>query len=159
MNLSQSILKEYVEYSDGELIHQKERKNVNIPIGSVIGYIHNGYKIVRFFRKRYGIHQLIFLYHYGFIPEFIDHKNGNTLDNHIENLRPANKSQNAANQKILKNTISGIKGVRIRKNGIIYSVIKHKGKKIFLGSFPSIEEAQQAYLLKAKELFGDYARI
>lgn len=159
MNLTQEILREYTEYSNGELIHKKERKNVLLPLGNKLGYIHNGYKIVRFFKEKYGIHQLVFLYHYGYIPEFLDHINGNTLDNRIENLRPANKTQNAANQKILKNTISGVKGVRIRKNGRIYSVIKYEGKKIYLGSFPSVKEAQQAYLLKAKELFGDYARI
>jgi hypothetical protein len=158
MSLSQNILKEYVEYSDGELIHKKNRRNVHLSIGSKLGYIHNGYKVVRFFGKKYGIHQLVYLYHYGFIPEGIDHSDGNTLNNKIENLRSANKSQNAANQKIIKETKSGLKGVRIKKDGRICAVIGFQAKRYFLGDFKSSEEAHKAYLKKASELFGEYAR-
>jgi inorganic pyrophosphatase len=158
MNLTQNILKEYTEYFDGELIHKKDRRNVHLPLGSKLGYIHNGYKVVRFFGKKYGLHQLIYLYHYGFIPAGIDHFDGDTLNNRIKNLRPANKSQNAANQKIIKESRSGLKGVRVKKDGRICAVIGFRGARYFLGDFKSTEEAHKAYLKKASELFGEYAR-
>ena len=92
------------------------------------------------------------------ISLILDHINGIYNDNRIENLREADKSKNAGNQKIIKKSRSGIKGVRI-KNNKIYSIIGYRGKRYFLGYFKTTEEAKNAYDKKAKELFGEYARI
>lgn len=45
------------------------------------------------------------------VSEMGDHRNGNTLDNRQENLRPANSLQNARNQAVYSNSSSGLKGV------------------------------------------------
>jgi len=58
---------------------------------------------------------LIFLYHHGYLPKFVDHIDGNKKNNRIENLREATKSQNAMNQKVSTRNTSGIKGVMWHK--------------------------------------------
>ncbi len=45
------------------------------------------------------------------------------------------------------------------QNNRFYASIGHKRKKIYLGAFPNPEQAALAYNRKAKELYGDLARI
>jgi HNH endonuclease len=70
----------------------------------------------------------------------IDHKNGDTLDNRVSNLRIATSKQNAMNIKIRKNNTSGCTGVRCLKNGKYSARIK----RINLGTFSSKDEAIKA---------------
>jgi hypothetical protein len=70
-----------------------------------------GYWVVGINQKRYKLHRLIFLMHNGFMPIYVDHVNGNTSDNRIENLRVATASQNAYNSKKPKNNTSGLKNI------------------------------------------------
>lgn len=91
---------------------------------------------------------------------FVDHKNSNTLDNRKENLRLATDSQNGGNSRIAKNNSSGFKGVHYQSKGKrrwIASLTNNK-KFMYLGCFYSAIEAAKAYDLKAKELFGEFAR-
>ena len=92
-------------YKDGNLYWKsKFSKYSSIKIGQEAGYIDSdGYKRTKINKKLYGNHQLIYLMFYGFIPPQIDHANQNKLDNTIENLRIATKSQNQHNKTIQKN--------------------------------------------------------
>lgn len=52
---------------------------------------------------------------------------------------------------------TGFKGVRKKRNkweSFLYS----KGKGYYLGTFNSPEEASAAYLAKAREIYGEFAR-
>ncbi len=96
--------------------------------------------------------------------EFLDHINGDTLDNRPENLRIANDSQNGANRGIQVNNTSGYKGVFLhsKKQGYeakITRKVKGKSKNIYLGYFKCPIEAAKAYDKKAKEIFGEYAYL
>jgi HNH endonuclease/AP2 domain len=84
----------------------------------------------------------------------VDHIDGNGLNNKRSNLRLATKSQNLANQKIRTDGISRFKGVS--QKGKYW---KAKCKNIWLGSFKTEEEAAKAYDKKAKELYGEFARL
>lgn len=93
-------------------------------------------------------------------PE-IDHKDGDGLNNQKDNLRGCTRQQNIHNTKPRLNTISRYKGVGLeRKNGKWRVSIKAMdGSRISLGAYFTEEEAARAYDAKAKELFGEFARL
>lgn len=109
--------------------------------------------------------QLLFQMAHGILvnipnSKLIDHKNGNGLDNRRENLRICNYSQNGANQKPQKNCSSKYKGVWWNKwDKRFQAAIKKNGKRTYLGYFDDEVEAAKAYDKKAKELFGEFARL
>lgn len=75
----------------------------------------------------------------------IDHINGDTGDNRIENLRDVSASVNMRNAKMSKNNTSGHTGVTWnKKNSKWYAQGRAKGRYLHLGSFDSIEDAVQA---------------
>ncbi len=90
----------------------------------------------------------------------IDHKNLNRLDNRKTNLRICTRSQNMANKRPIKNKTSAYKGVWIEQKANKWkSTVGYKSKKFHLGYFDNEIEAAIAYDKKAKELFGEYARL
>ena len=90
--------------------------------------------------------------------KFVDHENGNRLDNRRSNLRPANKFQNARNASV---RTCATKTSRFK--GVCWHAQREKwyariaGKS--LGLFPTEESAALAYNIAAKELFGEFARF
>ena len=91
---------------------------------------------------------------------FVDHIDGNKLNNQKSNLRLANKSQNAANSKIPSNNKSGFKGVYFEKYTKKWRAeIAVNGIKNKLGRFARIEDAASVYKNAALKYFGEYARI
>lgn len=89
---------------------------------------------------------------------FVDHINGNGLDNRRSNLRAANHSTNGANRRVGVNSTTGFKGV-YRHTNRWQACIRANGVKHYLGSFASPEAAAQAYDTAARDLFGEYARL
>jgi hypothetical protein len=99
----------------------------------------------------------------------VDHRNGNTLDNRRCNLRLATRAQNVFNTAKRKaKATSKYKGVTWSKqassNGTKYdgkwrAQIRHNSKLIHIGMFTNELEAARAYNSKAKELFGEFARL
>lgn len=92
--------------------------------------------------------------------EFVDHINGNGLDNRRSNLRLATPSQNSRNSKKPITNTSGYKGVTFCKNtGKWVGQIKENNKNHYLGSYDTPEEAYKAYCIAARELHGDFANL
>lgn len=90
----------------------------------------------------------------------IDHIDGNTENNFISNLRPVTVQQNAANSKIYSHNKSGYNGVYWHKRDNKWrSKIMYNGKNIHIGCYTDIHEAAEAYNEKAREFFGEYARL
>lgn len=107
--------------------------------------------------KRIFLHREIMQTPEGYIT---DHINGNKLDNLKSNLRVATDRENVWNQGIRSDNSSGYRGVYFRKDRKRWSAeIKKDGKKYALGCYSSAEMAAKAYNTKAKELFGEYARL
>lgn len=93
----------------------------------------------------------------------IDHIDHNGLNNQRSNLRFCTTSQNQANRRIKRNTITGFKGVfkgdPRRTINPWFSQIGVRNKKLYLGSWPSPSLAALAYNEAAKKYFGEYAQL
>ena len=89
--------------------------------------------------------------------EFIDHIDGDSLNNQRSNLRFCNHSQNMANIKC--KTKNPYRGISVCPNGKWKAQISVKGKNKIIGRFRTPEAAAIAYDAKAKELFGEFARL
>lgn len=88
----------------------------------------------------------------------VDHVNRIRHDNRKSNLRIANRSQNACNMSIHKDSASVYKGAYKLKNGYMSSIY-HSGKAHYIGYFKTEEEAALAYNKKAIELHGEFANL
>lgn len=90
--------------------------------------------------------------------QFIDHINGDGLDNRKENLRITTHTQNNMN-KHKSWGFSKYKGVYWnKKENKWIAHLKKNSKRIFLKRFNSEIDAALAYDAKARELFGEFAR-
>lgn len=90
----------------------------------------------------------------------VDHKNGNGLDNRIDNLRLANNSQNQQNISKRKTNTSGYKGVFWDKSVEKWKAqLKINTKTKHLGYFEDKILAAKAYNDGAIKYFGEFANI
>ena len=88
---------------------------------------------------------------------FVDHINNNKLDNNVRNLRYVTNQENQMNSKLRSNNSTNYKGVYYYKKSKKWEVkIGNNGKLLHLGYFDNIEDAINARVKKAKELFGEY---
>ena len=89
----------------------------------------------------------------------VDHINGDTLDNRRANLRICTHADNLYNRKPRIAT-SSYKGVCFHKLAKKWrSQISYKYKKHHIGFFKHQVRAAKAYDDRAKELFGEFARL
>ena len=86
---------------------------------------------------------------------FVDHKNGNNLDNRKENLRPCTPLENGRNVRNRPNK-SGFRGV-VKHKGKWRCQIESNGKYYQKGGFLTPESAHEEYKKMAKELHGEFA--
>ena len=162
--MSNEITQEYVKslfiYKDGDLYWKISRTN-RIKIGDKAGFIHpTGYKYIRINNKNHRTHRIIFLYHHGFLPQYLDHIDQDKLNNKIENLREVTRIQNGMNRKSYKNSSSKYKGVSWNKQNqkwVSYITINKKRKH--LGSFINESDAAKIYNSAAIEYYGKYAYL
>jgi hypothetical protein len=99
--------------ADSGVFRWKERLSNRVVVGAVAGYYDpNGYRVVRVNGRNLFCHRLAWLFHFREDPLIrIDHKNGNTSDNRIINLRLATNAQNCWNMKKSRRNTSGVKGL------------------------------------------------
>lgn len=83
----------------------------------------------------------------------VDHINGNSFDNRKSNLRIVSQHHNMFN--IRKNKFVGVKKMPYVKESYQAMIMKDY-KPIYLGTYPTFEEAAIARLKSEKELFGEY---
>ena len=142
-NLSQDYFNTIFEYKDGNL-YWKQRQALSIKIGSLAGTVkrHDPYKRVQVLKKNLLQHRVIFFMHHGYLPELVDHIDGNSFNNRIENLREATYSQNSINKKLVSNNKSGYKNVSWDKRYKKWTVFLRINKKnIRFGLFDDVELA------------------
>ncbi len=105
-------------------------------------------------------HLLAWVIFYGEWPSrLIDHRDMNTSNNRIDNLRLATGSENNANCRKRAHNTSGMKGVGWDKQkSKWYSKISFQRKHYWLGYFDTKDEAHAAYVSAAKKIHGEFAR-
>lgn len=120
----------------------------------------SGYVVIKIDRKDYQAHRLAWYYTCGLWPDnVIDHINGIRNDNRIENLREASCNQNQYNKRLNRNNKSGYKGVSVVgvHKDKFRAQIYFQNSAVNLGTFPTAEEAANAYDAAAVRYFGEYA--
>lgn len=97
-------------------------------------------------------HRLAWLMVYGYMPEQLDHRNGNRSDNRLSNLREATQSQNIANREL---DVLGFEthGTKYRAR-IFVNNVRHE-----LGTFDTSIEASEAYWAAHEKFFGEFSIV
>jgi hypothetical protein len=160
MTLTQEEVRRVFEYKDGKF-YWKEMSTDKIAniVGQLAGYIHpTGYRLIRVHGYQYKAHRLMFLYHHGYIPDFVDHINGVKDDNRIENLRAATKAQNCQNTFLRLANTSGVKGVsKMPRLELWRTRLQSNGKKYEVGGFKTRELAADFIELLRDLTHGEFA--
>lgn len=144
------------EYRDGELYWKQRGRSCQMgrPAGGING---DGYRRIKINRKLYAVHRLVWVMHGNDSVPFVDHINGDVLDNRIENLRAATHSQNCMNRRVRFDSKSGVKGVNLRK-GKWHTCVILNNEKYSAGTFDRKEDAIAAVDKLRKKLHGEFAR-
>ena len=132
---------DYLIYEDGR-VFSKRRNKFKKPAIDTPGYKYvNLYKNTK--QKNFRIHRLV-AEHYIPNPENkpeVDHINRDRLDNRIENLRWASRSENNQNKGMESRNTSGHKNISYHKGGDGWEFAKIINGKLTRKFFKSLEEA------------------
>ena len=153
LQVSHERVLELFDYDDGKLFHKSNNEPAKI-------YVTKGHRYARikFDKQEFKLHRIIFLYHKGYLPDIIDHINGDRYDNQIENLREANTYQNRQNSRIYSTSKSGVKNVYWCKKMNKWKVIMNiNGETHIFGYYVDIEEAKQVATSMRDKYFQDFA--
>ncbi len=134
----------------------QKKKRPRIKVGSIAGCVTpKGYRYIQLGSRKYAAHRLVWFIEKGNFPSmFIDHIDGNKLNNKITNLREVTNKQNTENRKAQKNSKTGVKGVSFNSKLKKYvAQIQHNGKNHYLGVFDSVEDAEHRYKAEALNFF------
>ncbi|EBV2055741.1 HNH endonuclease [Salmonella enterica subsp. enterica serovar Braenderup] len=161
-------IKDLIYYKDGALywVECKEnnqracKKGYDHPIGSVDD---KGYLRVSLtrdgVRRLFKVHRLIYWIHTGvWAAGHVDHINGNTLDNRIENLREATAQQNQCNRFNPQYSPTGYVGV-LKENKTYAAQVRVNGKNKYVRGFHDAKHAALFRDLWVSMLHGEFAQF
>lgn len=154
--ISHEYLSEILDYNhENGIFTWKKKTGSRTNTGDRAGCSASGYVQIGINYQLYPAHRLAWFMVYRCWPKyFIDHINGDTLDNRISNLRDVPCSQNLQNQrKAQKRSKSGLLGVSFHAARKRWRAqISVGSKNMHIGYFKTAEDAHQAYLAKKREL-------
>ncbi len=169
--LPMDIIRELYELSDSSpsglrwRVSRSGNKGKGSPVGSLARTIGNPNRdryFVSLKGSTYRAHRIIYAMHHGVDPGEmqIDHANGDSTDNRIENLRLATSQQNNRNRRIASNNKSGVRGVcwcRSKRKWKAYIMID--GKMNNLGNFDSLLDAASKRVDAEIAHFGEFSPL
>lgn len=148
---------EVFTYSNGKLFWKIQPRS-NVSIGDEAGWLDNcGYRRIWYKGKRFMSSAVIWELHNGPIPQDleIDHKDRDSSNDKIENLRLATRANNLANMKGRGSL--GLRGITWDSKREKYEVQVGSHLRKLRGRFKSLLEAKAAYSNWAKTLHGNFA--
>lgn len=152
-------LHDFFQYcDDGTLVWKVDRrvKTKGKPAGSARP---DGYVCVRLGKQRWLAHRIVFAMWHGYLPEVIDHIDGNPSNNRIENLREADGSKNQQNRKLDCRSRTGVKNVSYFSRDKNYMVrMKIDGRVRVIGYCKDLELAELLATMAREKYFGEFAR-
>ena len=145
MTFDEYVLSRY-SYVDGQVVGP-----AHIVRGTPLGTGYLGTLILFEGKKRRVLmHRLVFLLVHKYLPETVDHINGDPADNRPENLRAANKREQQGNR--------ASKGYTVRTKRYLKPRYEVNCDHAYIGVFDTPEEASAAYQIARKKAFGDFAK-
>ena len=113
----------------------------------------NGYKCIGLFNKPRYVHRMVAETFLGVSDLFVNHIDGNKLNNHISNLEWCTNIDNLKHYQVVLNKKK--RGAYKQSNHDSWSsIIGLNGKEIYLGNFKTKEDAHEAYRIKFKKHYG-----
>lgn len=177
IGITQELVCELFDYRNG-VLYWKVRPAKCIHIGDRAGSFSaaNNRWSIEINNKSYPRARLIFLWHHGWLPNIVDHRDRITVNDKIENLRAANHSQNSRNRTSHKNSTSKYLGVALsiekskrfstKLNEWVYytrtswrACISVNGQSKILGRFKTEIEAAICYNEAAKIHHKEFANL
>jgi len=145
-SIAQSILKDRLLYNKetGVFTWIESCPHGRVKAGDVAGCKTNkGYRAIMINGVSYQAHRLAFMYVAGYMPDQVDHRDQDRMNNSWANLRPANNTlnqQNASRRKDNKSGFTGViwRGERVNKWRAYVTV---NGKRLWLGYFADKDDA------------------
>lgn len=96
----------------------------------------------------------------GRVPGYVDHVNGDRLDNRAVNLREVSQAENVWNTRASTQATSPYKGVSWdRRRGCWVAFGMANGQQSYLGSFTEEADAARAYDAFARAHFSEFGRF
>lgn len=152
-HLTSEHLREVVSYDEKSGVFTRNAgRYAGLPAGAKTSH---GYVTVQIEGRPHYAHRLAWLYVFGKWPaNVIDHINGDTSDNSIDNLRDVSHAVNLQNMRNAHaNTTSGLLGACWDvQRGKWRAYIRLSGKSRYLGIFATAEEAHAAYVNHKRRL-------
>lgn len=103
-----------------------------------------GYSRCSFDGNELYMHQAIFLWHHGFLPQHVDHDDRDKGNNRIANLLESSASPNGNNRGPTVRNRTGVKGVFPTRGGRFRAQRTTMGRANYLGVFDTLELAAAA---------------
>lgn len=156
--LSHARLLELLSYEPDTGAFLRLRRAGRFKAGDVAGCKRERYIFIGIDGDFYRAHRLAWFYVTGSWPaDEIDHRDTDETNNRWKNLRESSHGQNLHNRCTYAK--SGLKGAYKQTNSENWmSRIMVQGQYVYLGTFPSAEEANAAYYAAAQKHHGQFAR-
>jgi len=145
--------------SPSGLSRTKATTGRNGKVGPVVSIGSDGYYRMQFNGQFYRTHRVIYYMLTGIDPAelVVDHRDGDCLNNNVENLLACTQQQNTLNKKAYKKASGLPKGISKLPNGWYRAQVSINGEPQ-VAHLANIRAAQCYLKTRRKESHGEYAR-
>lgn len=157
--MKQEDLRKILDYNPDTGIFTYRVQRGTAKVGDTAGFPHpGGYWRITISGKFYLAHRLAFLWMNGYMPEQVDHINGDRVDNRWVNLRPVTPSQNVHNLRGHFDKEGGLpKGIYYNKrDNAFVGRINRDGKLVWSIFTKDYDEAVTKTREARERIHGDY---